>query len=675
MQNIWENTKPYVTKFKNTFLQKDIHETINALEEYQNKKDEIESIYRMAEKCKKQEKEEEKEENCIIGDDLYGDLEVFSDYRQDNNNTLLSMFSSSKEYENSQHVLRGSRLFLQQLLSFPLRNVQKLQERQNIIRSILDLAKKKEYYFSWKVVQKNESKVAWFFHAPEDISQQLFDMVYLNNWLFKHLNNSHVTLTGYNLYRIIFSPLVGIFTPLCYVIIPYLVLRLKCKIDVDFLTYLKFSLKMFLSSSQILPGNFEKFRKLSIGLTIVFYFQGLFNTIELSKASYKITRILTTKINSLLNYLYHGHLLTQNLWDPIFSSKHEDTEKNTEKDADVYIDKLLQNYFYKNVNSNTDAQDIKENHVIGGIDGEDFSLFSSFGKQLNTYKFLDTTKCIPLIRKLYVLDMYYSIGKLTQTHFTSMEKSFGNERRFSWATYIKDPETVLEIQGVYHPCLPCIPFSHITKNDIILGKNKDDHNMLLTGPNAGGKSTLIKSIMLNVLLAQTLTVTNSYYTRLYPFTFLNTQINIPDCKGKQSLFEAEMFRSKKNFDILDNLNKDDKALIVMDEIFSSTNPIEGMAGAYAIAKKLGQYSNTINIISTHYAFLTKLQKEAHLFTNYCMNVFIDEEKDIIRYPYVLNKGISRQYIALELLRKNGFCIDIIDEAVRIKNSFFTTKKQ
>jgi hypothetical protein len=48
-----------------------------------------------------------------------------------------------------------------------------------------------------------------------------------------------------------------------------------------------------------------------------------------------------------------------------------------------------------------------------------------------------------------------------------------------------------------------------------------------------------------------------------------------------------------------------------------------------------------------------------------MNVEI-EDGGIIQYPYSMSKGVSRQYIALELLKKNGFNPDIIEEGMRIK---------
>jgi DNA mismatch repair ATPase MutS len=52
-----------------------------------------------------------------------------------------------------------------------------------------------------------------------------------------------------------------------------------------------------------------------------------------------------------------------------------------------------------------------------------------------------------------------------------------------------------------------------------------------------------------------------------------------------------------------------------------------------------------------------------------MNVIIED--DVIKFPYKLQRGVSKQYIALELLRKNGFDQDILDEALQIKKKLTT----
>jgi DNA mismatch repair protein MutS len=192
-----------------------------------------------------------------------------------------------------------------------------------------------------------------------------------------------------------------------------------------------------------------------------------------------------------------------------------------------------------------------------------------------------------------------------------------------------------------------------------------DKSIIITGPNAGGKSTMIKSILIAVILAQTIGFANAGDIGMTPFYYISSQMNIPDCKGKESLFEAEMFRSKRHLDVLKSLEKSQKSVIFMDEIFNSTNPVEGIAGAFAIAKNMAKYENNLSIITTHYLYLTKLSKNN--FKNIKMNIKYTESGDII-YPYKLTKGVSKQFIAIEILQKHGFDENIVKDALEIKES-------
>jgi len=65
-------------------------------------------------------------------------------------------------------------------------------------------------------------------------------------------------------------------------------------------------------------------------------------------------------------------------------------------------------------------------------------------------------------------------------------------------------------------------------------------------------------------------------------------------------------------------------------------------------------------------YLTKIVKEVPSFANFKMSVKIGAGGDI-RFPYRLTRGVCTQFIALELLKKNGFHADLIEDALRIKD--------
>jgi DNA mismatch repair ATPase MutS len=122
-----------------------------------------------------------------------------------------------------------------------------------------------------------------------------------------------------------------------------------------------------------------------------------------------------------------------------------------------------------------------------------------------------------------------------------------------------------------------------------------------------------------------------------------------------------MYRARDHINMVYKLSHDDKefSLVVMDEIFNSTNYEEGVAGAYIIGKELGKIKNSLTLITTHFNYLTKLSK-----TNNYINYKFEVEKvnDQIIKSYKMSEGISKQYLALDMLEKNGYNSDMIHEA-------------
>ena len=104
----------------------------------------------------------------------------------------------------------------------------------------------------------------------------------------------------------------------------------------------------------------------------------------------------------------------------------------------------------------------------------------------------------------------------------------------------------------------------------------------------------------------------------------------------------------------------------MDEIFSSTNYKEGFSAAYSIIKKLVSMRNNVSVITTNYTDLSKLEKDClkGQIINYkvCINRGIG---GILEYLYKIRKGISKDYVALEIMNEKGFDKDIVQDAINI----------
>jgi DNA mismatch repair protein MutS len=195
------------------------------------------------------------------------------------------------------------------------------------------------------------------------------------------------------------------------------------------------------------------------------------------------------------------------------------------------------------------------------------------------------------------------------------------------------------------------------EKDILIEKF---NNLLITGPNGSGKSTYIKSIIECVLLGQTIGVVPAKEFSFTPFTNIATYLNIPDCQGKESLFQAEMNRCYQQIQMLKGAEeKGEFSFNIMDEIFVSTNYQEGMSGAYAIIKRMCNMNKCLNIITTHFDVLAGME-EVKVAKKY-FDIEIDEG-DNIKRDYKIKNGVSKKHMALKLLKKKGFDASIIEDA-------------
>jgi DNA mismatch repair ATPase MutS len=122
-----------------------------------------------------------------------------------------------------------------------------------------------------------------------------------------------------------------------------------------------------------------------------------------------------------------------------------------------------------------------------------------------------------------------------------------------------------------------------------------------------------------------------------------------------------MHNNYKQLEMLKELGKDQFVLSIIDEIFTSTNTLEGVSAAQAICERLCKFKNSQSIVTTHYTELTDLERSSkQKFVNYRFGVKRAEGR--IVFPYKIEKGISTEYIALELLKENQFDPEIVERA-------------
>jgi hypothetical protein len=140
----------------------------------------------------------------------------------------------------------------------------------------------------------------------------------------------------------------------------------------------------------------------------------------------------------------------------------------------------------------------------------------------------------------------------------------------------------------------------IIKNDITL-----DKKLLITGPNAAGKTTIIKTTLFNVLLSQQIGFGVYKTATIVPYHFLHCYLNIPDTSGRDSLFQAESRRCKEILDCI-AANSDKRHFGIFDELYSGTNPYEAVASAYGYIHYISDMKNVDFMLTTHYIHLCEL---------------------------------------------------------------------
>ena len=190
-----------------------------------------------------------------------------------------------------------------------------------------------------------------------------------------------------------------------------------------------------------------------------------------------------------------------------------------------------------------------------------------------------------------------------------------------------------------------------------------DKNIIITGPNAAGKTTIIKSVMINVILCQQYGCGYFKDAKINPYHVLSSYINIPDTSGRDSLFQAEASRCKA---ILDDINSDPniRHLCIFDELFSGTNPYEAISAATAYLKCIGEKENIKFVLTTHFLDLCKRLDAIDNVKN--MQMQVHEDKDVgFKYTYKMIDGISSVKGGIKVLRDLGYPECIIKESASI----------
>lgn len=453
---------------------------------------------------------------------------------------------------------------------------------------------------------------------------------YVDWSMFEFLNNSEHFLQIMSLYNMI-SPVISFFIPIIILIIPFFVIRLKgLTLTVEeYVDVLK-----LVAENHALGKLFTKFNEVSINEKIYFVASAMFylfsiyqnvlvcirfnsNMIKIHNHLKDVQLYLDFTITSMDNYLvYSSHLTTQKEFNGIVHDKKQTLIEFKNKLA------IVSEYKFTN-----------------------FTKVFEIGHILKTfYELYDN--------KVYNDAFMYSFG--FNGYIDLLEGVIVNieEKKVNFCEFISENKKTV-FKNNYYACLKDV---NPVKNTVKLSKN-----LIITGPNASGKTTILKSTLINIIFSQHFGCGFYDSAKINPFHHIHCYLNIPDTSGRDSLFQAEARRCKEILDIVEK-NKNDNHFCVFDEIYSGTNPDEAIVSAVSFMEYLIKNKNVSCLLTTHFIKVCKKLKKNKTILNLYMDTTKTNNK--IHYTYSMKEGISNVKGGINVLCDMNYPKEIIDNTIK-----------
>ncbi len=269
------------------------------------------------------------------------------------------------------------------------------------------------------------------------------------------------------------------------------------------------------------------------------------------------------------------------------------------------------------------------------------SFFSLSGRVLSANLLMidEKEKFAPVLQALGELDACLSIAKLYQ--------SMQHERvSYCFVNFKDAPKPFISIKNFWNPF---INHNIVVPNSLEMG-NDQAAKIILTGSNTGGKSTILKALMMSLLLGQTFGIAPAQECCFSPFAFIGSYLRVnDDTAADQSKFKAEVLRAKMLCQTMESLLPNQFGFVVIDELFTGTSSTNAANAASKVAQKLAFFDNNLYILATHFPLLTELEKTNEgLIKNYKVDIYKDEDGNLVR-PFKLEAGISSSNVAQDIL--------------------------
>ena len=201
---------------------------------------------------------------------------------------------------------------------------------------------------------------------------------------------------------------------------------------------------------------------------------------------------------------------------------------------------------------------------------------------------------------------------------------------------------VLDVENLYHPLIL----------EPVANSIKTTKAVLVTGSNASGKSTFLKMVAINAILAQTIHTCMATECKMSYFRVMTSMALRDDLESKESYYIVEIKSLKR---ILDSAKEETPLLCIVDEVLRGTNTIERIAASSEILASLC-LPHVLSFAATHDIELTYMLEE--YYTNYHFEEEVKE--DDVKFNYLLKKGRVTTRNAIRLLKMTGYDDSIVE---------------
>jgi len=502
----------------------------------------------------------------------------------------------------------------------------------------------------------------WIDIAGDKNFKQRFN--YIDIPILDRLNKSPGFLQILSLYNLT-SPVISLLSPLILLIIPFFILKLQ-RVDVTVSGYIATLKKIFATHplgkmfSLLDFSSMSWDKRIYVLMSFVFYVIQVYQNIMSCYQFYKNMILIHKNIFILREYFMYT---IRNMTHIINISSSLETYKNFTTDLThnkCKLEKLCKLFdkikpFKISFSKMLDIGKIMKLNYEIFVDNDikqcvDYSFgFNSFYEQvdhikniidsgkINMCSFIETSieedaeepkEKEPENRKKHKKHKFNTSEKSTTSNKSEKSTTSNKSNDTDYSHAKSRSKNVTKFKNLYYP-----PHETPVKNNVII-----DKKIIITGPNAAGKTTVIKSTLMNIILSQQIGYGFYESAKVKPYDYLHCYLNIPDTSGRDSLFQAESRRCKEILDCLEK-NSDKNHFCIFDELYSGTNPYEAVASAYGYIDYLSGMKNVDLMLTTHYIELCKNLKSNNRVKNYHMSVNVLDDHNV-EYLYKFKKGVS-----------------------------------